>query len=167
MRKLLLTLSLFLLPLLLSCKTEPKPVPIEFGKDACYWCKMTITDQRFGAEIVTKKGKVYKYDDVACMINHFWEDPEITEKSVAMFLVVDYAHPGKLIDATRAIYVQSEAIHSPMASDVAAFENVEDAETFIKKNGGEVLNWAQVMDLVRKQNPMPMKGGHNHQMQMR
>jgi len=68
---------------------------------------------------------------------------------------------------TSPAYVQSEAIHSPMASDVAAFENVEDAETFIKKNGGEVLNWAQVMDLVRKQNPMPMKGGHNHQMQMR
>ncbi len=167
MRRLALILLFGVATLFVGCKSEPKPVPIEFGKDACYWCKMTITDQRFGAEIVTKKGKVYKYDDVACMINHFWEDPELTEKSVALFLVVDYAHPGKLIDATKAIYVQSVKIHSPMASDVAAFENVEDAEAFMRKNGGEVLNWSQVVDLVRKQNPMPMKGGHNHQMQMK
>ncbi len=150
---------------LAGCVSEPKPVPIEFGKDACYWCKMTITDQRFGAELVTKKGKVYKYDDVACMINHFWEDPELSEKDVAFFLVVDYAHPGKLIDATKAVYIQSDKIHSPMASDVAAFESTEDAEAFLRKFGGEILNWSKVIDLVRKQNPM--QKGHNHQMQMR
>ncbi|NPB02967.1 MAG: hypothetical protein GXO39_00940 [Thermotogae bacterium] len=160
----LVSLILLLTLGLISCKGEPKPVPIEFGKDACFWCKMTITDQRFGAELVTKKGKVYKYDDVACMVNHFWQDPNLTEKSVALFLVVDYAHPGKLIDATKAVYVQSDKIHSPMASDVAAFSTVEDAEAFIERNGGEVLNWPQVMDLVRKQNPMPMEGGHKHQM---
>ena len=48
--------ALFSLSAFLSCATGPEP--IRFGKDNCHSCKMTLTDKRFGAEIVTKKGKV-------------------------------------------------------------------------------------------------------------
>ena len=51
----LLTLSLS------SCSTAPQPIRI--GQDNCDFCKMTISDNRFGAEIITKKGKVYIFDD--------------------------------------------------------------------------------------------------------
>ncbi|HSN59587.1 MAG TPA: hypothetical protein VLR49_01530, partial [Ferruginibacter sp.] len=38
-----------------SCSTDPQPLRI--GQDNCDFCKMTISDKRFGAEVVTKKGK--------------------------------------------------------------------------------------------------------------
>ena len=41
---------------LTGCSTEP--LPIRYGQDNCDFCKMTISDHRFGAEIVTKKGKI-------------------------------------------------------------------------------------------------------------
>ncbi len=144
MRKFLpLTLILF------AC--SPKPEPINYGKDACDYCRMSIVDKKFGGEIVLKTGKVYKFDDIGCMINFFWES-DLSEKDVYMFLVVDY-YTGKLIDATKAFYIQSDNIHSPMAYDIVAFEKPENAERFIKKNGGGLMNWAQVNDLVRKQSP--------------
>jgi len=132
---------------LLAC--SPKPEPINYGKDTCDYCRMTIVDKKFGGEIVLKTGKVYKFDDVGCMINFFWGS-NLSEKDVYMFLVVDY-YTGKLIDATRAFYIQSDNINSPMAYDIAAFENPEDAEKFFKKYGGGIMNWSQVNDLVRKQ----------------
>ena len=39
-----------------SCSAGPEP--IRYGQDNCHHCKMTLTDKRFGAEIVTQKGKV-------------------------------------------------------------------------------------------------------------
>jgi len=135
--------------LILSC--SPKPEPIKYNKDVCNYCKMVISDKRFGAEIVLKTGKVYKFDDIGCMINFFWES-NFSEKDVYKFLVVDYK-THKLIDATRAFYAQSDNIHSPMAYDIVAFEKAEDAEEFIRNNKGNVMNFAETIELVRRQSP--------------
>src|SRR5215203_1996100 len=40
-----------------SCNASPEAIRI--GKDNCTFCKMTISDARYGAEIVTAKGKIY------------------------------------------------------------------------------------------------------------
>ena len=49
----------------MSCNSGPQP--IKLGQDACSFCKMSIADNHFGAEIMTKKGKVYKFDDMHCI----------------------------------------------------------------------------------------------------
>jgi len=126
---------------LLSCGVKPEPLNI--GKDACYTCKMTIMDKRFGAEIVTKKGKVYKFDDLNCMMNFSNSEFE-EEEDIAYRLVVDFAHPEKLIDATQAFYSQSEYVKSPMASHFAAFEKKEDVNTFNKELEGVILKWEEI-----------------------
>ncbi|MDX1911017.1 MAG: hypothetical protein SFV22_06010, partial [Saprospiraceae bacterium] len=56
---------------MVACSTGPEP--IRYGQDNCHACKMTLTDRRFGAEIVTKKGKVYKFDDLNCLMGHIGE----------------------------------------------------------------------------------------------
>jgi len=132
--------------LLISCSAKPQDIKI--GKDACDYCKMIISDSRFSSEIVLKTGKVYKFDDVGCMINFFWEKG-YSEKDIALFLVSDYKS-GKLIDATRAFYILNDNLRSPMSYNVAAFENADDAENFYNKNGGRILNWAELNEYVRK-----------------
>ena len=60
---------LFASLVLISCMSgEPKP--LQFNSDACDFCKMTIANGQFGAELITEKGRYYKFDDVACLI-HF------------------------------------------------------------------------------------------------
>jgi copper chaperone NosL len=127
---------------LLSCSVKPEPLTV--GKDACHTCKMTLMDEKFGAEIVTKKGKVYKFDDLNCMVSFFRSGYE-PEENIAHRLVTDYAHPEKLTDATHAVYCRSEAIKSPMASQVAAFEKKEDMEKFNAMWQGAALSWDELV----------------------
>lgn len=106
----------------LACSIEPEP--LTYGKDQCHYCKMTLMDQKFGGELVTTKGKVYKFDDINCLFN-FYNDGSVNKKDFRFKLVVDFSQPEKLIDAEKAVYLKSAEIKSPMASQVAAFETVQ------------------------------------------
>jgi len=135
-------LILFFAASLASCSVKPEPLIL--GKDACYTCKMTLMDERFGGEIVTKKGKVYKFDDLNCMINFSKSGYEPSE-NIALQLVVDYAHPGQLVDVQKTSYCKSDEIKSPMAGQAAAFEKKEDLERFNSEWKGTVLTWAELV----------------------
>jgi copper chaperone NosL len=127
---------------LLSCNVTPEPLTM--GKDACYTCKMTLMDSKFGAEIVTKKGKIYKFDDVNCMIsfNNSGYEPE---ENIAHRLVVDFTQSDKLIDAANTFYCKSAKINSPMGSQVAAFEKKQDLEKYNSEWQGSTLTWIELV----------------------
>jgi copper chaperone NosL len=128
-----------LLGLLAGCQVEPEP--IAYGSDACHFCRMTIVDQQHGAEMVTRKGKVFKFDAVECLLNHLGE---VDDQSVALYLVNTYTRPGELKDATRATYLVSEGIPSPMGEFLTAFEKEMDALDAVEIHGGDVYSWAEI-----------------------
>ena len=122
--------------IMLSC--EVKPQEISYGHDACHFCQMTIVDSQHSAQLVTTKGKAFKYDAIECMLNDLqhWE-----QAPVELYLVADYAQPRLLIDATKAHYLISDAIPSPMGAFLSAFEKVKDREQTLTKHGGEAHDW--------------------------
>ncbi len=132
---------LLVLNLLFSCSIEPSK--IEYGKDACHYCKMTIVEETHAAEIVTKKGKPYKYDAIECMLNDF-ENRE--EKDIALFLVTDYETPKKLIDAKTATYLISKNIKSPMGANLTAFTQKENAEKYATNGIDNIFNWEELQN---------------------
>jgi len=96
--------ALILALALISCSVEPEP--LQYGKDACHHCKMTLMDNKFGAEIVTAKGKIFKFDDTNCLIN-FLNSNEMSDQDIKHCLITDFSSPGLLIDAKTAFYVKS------------------------------------------------------------
>ncbi|HEX8060184.1 MAG TPA: nitrous oxide reductase accessory protein NosL [Cyclobacteriaceae bacterium] len=126
----------------ISCSVKPEP--LAYGKDACYACKMTLVDNRFGAEIITNKGKIYKFDDVNCMVG-FYKSGDVASIDVHSILVVNYSQSDNMVDATRALYVQSNDVRSPMGSEVAAFAQRKQAEDQNETWKGKVLNWNEVL----------------------
>lgn len=128
--------------ILASCSTDP--VPLEYGKDACYSCKMILMDNKFGAELVTKKGKVYKFDDMNCML-HFYNSNEVPDTEYAHKLVIDFTRPGILIDAANSHYLKANSIKSPMASQIAAFQDYELMKENKKNWKGIYLSWGEVV----------------------
>ena len=125
---------------LLACNTGP--APIDYGEDSCDFCRMHIVDRQHAAEIVTNKGKVYKYDAIECMLN----DHEHNQASlVDLFLVTDYNLPGTLIDAQQATFLISESIPSPMGEYLSSFRSAEEAIAVKETNDGEIYNWEGIL----------------------
>jgi copper chaperone NosL len=129
-----------LLLVFFSCNVGPEP--INYGSDGCYFCKMTIVDKVHAAEIVTKKGKVYKFDATECMVN-FMGDFDSSE--IKLYLSNNYTEPESLIDATQATFLISENIPSPMGAFLSAFKNKADAEKTQAEKGGTLYTWDELL----------------------
>ena len=139
--------TIFLISLLLvfvflsSCRPEFEP--ISYGHDACAHCKMTIMDKRYAAEILTKKGKVYKFDDISCLKKYIKEEnkPEI---DLSVF-VADYSNPdNKFLDARDVVYLHSEVFKSPMNGNFAAFAITASVNSLKDSLHTDLLKWGNL-----------------------
>jgi copper chaperone NosL len=134
---------------LASCSIEPQP--IQYGKEQCAFCKMTIADSRFGCELLTKKGKVFKFDSNECMINYVSKN-KIGEETISSLLTSDYSSPGKFVNVKNAFFIINIDFQSPMGANLAAFEEKNTSEKFHTKYDGKILNWEQTVQEVREKN---------------
>ncbi|MEP7278378.1 MAG: nitrous oxide reductase accessory protein NosL [Bacteroidota bacterium] len=121
-----------------SCNSNPQPIVI--GKDICSFCKMTVSDNRFGAEVVTKKGKVFIFDDAHCV--HSWLQQNNTADLAYFF--TDFSNQHALIKAGQAVFLKSDALKSPMGGNTAAFSNIHDLTEVMKQVNGTVLHWNEL-----------------------
>ncbi len=135
-RNLLYILFLFLLP---GC--EVQPAPIEFGKEECSFCKMTIVDRQHAAQLVTKKGKQFKFDAIECMLNSLNQKRTSLENQI--YLVSDYGK-GTMTSAEDATYLISKTIKSPMGAFLSAFSSKTEAMTTKDQLGGEIYTWEEI-----------------------
>jgi copper chaperone NosL len=129
---------------LLCAACRPEPEPILYGKDACEHCKMTIIDPKFGAEIVTSKGKIVKFDALECLVDYLHQHPGHQDDQ-SLLLTTNMAQPGTLIDAKKATYLKDKAFRSPMGANLASFEWLTLAENNRQSPDAKVLNWAEVL----------------------
>lgn len=130
---------------IVSCSIEPQE--ISYGEDACHFCQMTIVDKQHASQIVTKKGKAFKYDAIECMINTL---DEFEDNSIALYLVSNYKEPSALIDATKSSFIISENIPSPMGAFLSAFKNQEVISRVQAEKGGEIYSWSELKDHFKK-----------------
>ncbi|MBS1553255.1 MAG: nitrous oxide reductase accessory protein NosL [Bacteroidetes bacterium] len=129
-----------------SCSSESEP--INYGTDQCDHCRMTIMDKKFGAEIITKKGKAVKFDALECMINYQLEN-KINESDVDKYYCVDYSEPAKLKDAKEMTYLVSPKIKSPMGENISAYSGKNTAEKSLNDFGGEIFNWEGIKNRLK------------------
>jgi copper chaperone NosL len=132
---------LFLLSSMSSCTTAPEVIKI--GKDNCAFCKMTISDPRFGSEIVTKTGKVFKFDDIKCM-EQFLKAADDKGKQNAGIYLVDFCGNHGLIETKKSILLKSIALKCPMNGGIAAFSNIDSFNVVKETYQGEKVSWGQL-----------------------
>lgn len=125
---------------LTSCGSAD-PDPIVLNSDKCEFCKMTISDARFGAELITSKGRIYKFDDLSCMISYARENSGIDSHRA---YVNDYGEEGILIEAEKAFFILSDSLHSPMRGNTAAFADERRASELAEKLQSRVVGWSLV-----------------------
>ena len=132
---------LFSILLMNSCNTEPQA--IVQGKDNCHLCKMTITDSKYGAEILTKKGKVYKFDDVHCLLS-FLQSKTLEEMQVKEIYVVDYTGNHSLVKVNESFLLQGDEIRGPMNGNIIAFKDKDSMKNLAAQLKGVAISWEQL-----------------------
>lgn len=134
------TISVFLIFGLLSCNSGPQP--IKLGQDACSFCKMSIADNHFGVEIITKKGKVFKFDDTHCALG-FMKANTINNSDIKETWLVNFEEPHNFIDAQKAFLLKSSELHSPMGGNVASFVDENKRKDAMQNIKGDktIITW--------------------------
>ena len=141
MKVLLITLALFSI---ISCSVEPEA--ITYGKDNCQFCKMTIMDPKFGCEIVTKKGKTFKFDDLSCMIKYQKMD-EQNKAEYAHILVNQFGNKNEFMAVEKAIFISTPKYQSPMMGNTAAFSDEKQANELVNTDKeAKKLNWNELVN---------------------
>lgn len=139
-------LALLLLPAGLGAMQSCGPSgaqPIQRGTDACAHCKMTISDLRFGCELISKKGRPYKFDDVKCM-RAFLTEGDFDQAGAEACYVADFK-TEELRPAGEMLFLQSEQLRSPMGGNYAAFENAAALAEAQKQFPGKTTAWKDLV----------------------
>lgn len=137
-------MAFMLLVTTVSCNTSPEP--LKTGVDNCYFCKMTISDVRFGAELVTNKGKVYKFDDAHCILNYL-KTKDVYPGNTKNIYFTNYAGDHQLIDVNNAFLLQAQQLRSPMGGNIAAFDNNDSLLAIQKRFPGNTVIWNDLIKL--------------------
>ncbi|MFB3813351.1 MAG: nitrous oxide reductase accessory protein NosL [Terriglobales bacterium] len=104
---------------------------------------MAISEPRYAAQVVDKEGNTHKFDDIGCMLR-FARQRRVTDSSGAFF-VMEHVGGKDWLDARQAAFVKSDAIGSPMASGLGAFQNRASADDFVARNKGLVLTFDELL----------------------
>ena len=143
-------LTLALVAPLAGCDTGPRP--IAYGEETCARCLMTVADERYGAEAVTTRGRVYVFDSVECLAAWALEhDPA----DIRSLWVTDFHDPPTLIAVEDAVFLRSPVLRSPMGMGLTAFGDGIREEAILDAFAGELLEWEGVLALVEGE-------GHGH-----
>jgi copper chaperone NosL len=140
--------SIIMLMLVSSCSSGPEP--FKYGEDICHTCKMGIVDPKFGNEIITGKGKVYKFDDANCLIL-FLRSGTVEEKDIRQKLVINFEKQNEFLDVNKSFFLVAPGIKSPMGGNAGAFSSRETAEKFNAGKTGVIYSWQQYADNIPKQ----------------
>jgi copper chaperone NosL len=132
---------------LFSCNAKPEK--INYGKDNCAECRMTIMDPKFGGEILSKKGKVFKFDDAHCMAV-FLERRGIEMANLHSLLFVNYNGGEEFLSSKTAVFVLGSQLKSPMGSNAAAFPDKKSAEGKAAEIDGKTTDWATLYNVLIK-----------------
>jgi copper chaperone NosL len=125
-----------------SCTAKPEA--IRLGLDNCYFCKMTISDEKFGAELLTKKGRIYKFDDVHCILSYL-KTNEIKPENIKDIYFTDFCANHQLIKSNTSLLLKSDNLKSPMNGNIAAFNDNDSLQKIQQRFGGNIANWKELL----------------------
>ncbi len=126
---------------IISCSNY-KVVPIKLNADNCDYCGMSIADGKFGAEIITAKGRPYKFDDIMCMVKYCKEN-ETTK--IGAYYVHDFRKDNVLIPAKTTYFLSGNEIQSPMRGGIAAFSNQNESKELESKWHAKPVSWNEII----------------------
>lgn len=138
--------------------TPAGPREIAYGEETCGYCRMTITDPRYSAQVRTAHGRVQAFDAIECAASFARSLPEGELRGV---WVSDHDAPGKFLAVEDASFWRTTAASTPMGSGLVATARGRPPAGLVVD--GASLDWADVQALVEHDGPRGAAGaGASH-----
>ncbi len=126
---------------LVNCRSATlEPVAIE-ANDMCAFCRMTISEKRYAAELMDQDGEVSKFDDIGCMAN--FRKQKTNDGSIRATFVMDFER-REWLKAEDAFYVRSSEFKTPMSGGIVAFKDEANAQQAAATYRGTMLRFAEL-----------------------
>lgn len=124
------------------------PQAIRYGQDECTECKMTLVDRHYGAELITSKGKVLKFDDLNCLLT-FQRREAKSPSSAAKLVVIAFNRADVFLPIEQALFLRHDRLHTPMGSGLAAFSTAAELEAVRTEfgGGGRTIRWSDLAQI--------------------
>jgi copper chaperone NosL len=135
-------LIILVICLLAACKSGPQD--IKYGVESCYYCKMSIVDNRFAVQMVNNNRRAYNFDDIYCC-REILKDGGLKMENIAAIYINDYSQPGKLIPKESVLLLFSKQLRTPMGGNVAAFEYKDSLSLVLAESEGKQITWDEAM----------------------
>ncbi len=147
MKRFVFIALMFAALVLAGCAAEEvyQPVEIDPEVDVCDVCNMNIAHEFYATELIAKDGKVYKFDDLGCLMKFVNVEKTLSKDEIAKQYVRD-VDTGEWVELEDAYYVYYDEIWTPMAHGVISFKEKESAEKYIEKIGnGELYDYEKLL----------------------
>lgn len=139
---------LLVLFLLSACGQEEtyEPQAINPEVDVCEVCNMSLSDNFYATQIISKENVSYKFDDIGCMIEYVEKDQRIAKEDIAKQYVRDMV-TSEWIEIENAYFVYHADFWTPMSNGVISFASKEEAENYLTEQGkGELYDYSQLQE---------------------
>ena len=142
----LITLGLLIVSCFISsgCTQRKAPKDFKVGEHKCNHCQMGISDMRFRGEIMTPKGKLHYFDSIECL--EAWSQKK--PKGVHQSWVGSFFHKGEWIDYSKAYFLNSPKLNSPMGAGLSAYKSKEDVNRAKEIYGGRILTKKELHEYI-------------------
>jgi len=126
--------ALLVLVLSVSCGPRvPAPVKFEAATEACRYCRMSGSDGRTAAQLVSPREEPAFFDDIGCLEKYMDEHKESVRDAIAF--VVDH-RTLEWIRADSAIYTRVPGLATPMNSHLIAHASAASRDADPAAAGG-------------------------------
>jgi copper chaperone NosL len=105
-------------------RTTVAPAPLDPRNESCAWCRMSVSDPRFAAQLVGNGVEPLFFDDIGCMANYL-RSPKRGSSDLAAY-VADH-RTRAWVPAAGAVYVRCPAVDTPMGSHLIAHHDSASA----------------------------------------
>ena len=116
-----------------ACAPKPaQPTAFDAAHEACAFCRMTGSDGRAAAQLVTPGEEPLFFDDIGCLSDYVNQHGR---KENAVAFVTDY-DTRAWVRADVAAFVRQPSIDTPMGSHLLAFASPSSRDAAAAAKGG-------------------------------
>ena len=124
-----------------SCEHAVVPATLDSKNDTCSFCRMTVSDRRLAAQIVSRGDDPRFFDDLNCLALYLREHRQPIDGRV---FVADH-RTGDWVLASSAVYTRVPHAATPMGSGLVAHATADSRAADLSVKGGEPVAAVNVL----------------------